>query len=212
MGDKIRADFFNPPIAELPLHYVRDWYFAAYDTGGVPRETWVYLLPRILEILASGEDIAAVGLEVSLERFDTGNAEKWSAREWQILDAFQRRYLRRNIEEGKDPLDDVLCMFALAGWPVPALLEQVAATPDEVLARKLWRDWCDGRVPGRESIWITAFWKSPGNSTVFDFYASPILRDRMEALTLDETTAADLVAKASAVVQVIEANTASGGC
>ena len=202
----IEATFFDPPISELPLSYVQDWYFAAYDPEGVPKETWAYLLPRILEILAADEDTSNLGIEVSLKRFDTGNIENWSGQEWKILNDFRHMYLDRTIEQNENFLDDAICMFSLAGWPLRELLEQVAATSDEKLAQCLWHDWCSWPAPRRESISITAFWESPGNSTVFDFYTSRKLYDRMETLALADGPNSELAAKASAVAGVIEAN------
>ena len=78
MAPRIEANFFNPPIRQLPLEYVRDWFHAAYDSNaGVAKATWAYLLPRLLEILAAGEDVSPIGLEVSLSRFCTGNTSNW---------------------------------------------------------------------------------------------------------------------------------------
>jgi len=207
MDAAIEDDFFNPPIRRLPLAYVQDWYCAAYDPEkGVPKETWVYLLPRILEILAAGEEPANVGTEIVLSRFQTGRPENWTSEEWKVLDRFQRRYLAREIQSGIIQLDDVICMFYLAGWDLEDLLDQVSSTPDAVLAERLWQDWCKGRCPGDGRIWTTAFWKSPGNSLVFEFYTSQALYDRMAACALAHDTPPELAAKASAVVCVIEAS------
>jgi hypothetical protein len=205
MDDEIEADFFNPPIRKLPLDYVRDWYSGAYDSKGVPKNTWAYLLPRILEILASGEDSSDTGLAVSLNRFGTGNPENWSTTEWRTLDSFQRMFLREIIEQKRDFLDDTICMFRLAGWPLESLLDQVTSAPSPTLARRLWNDWCSGAGPGNNSIWITPFWESPDTKTVFDFYTSRSLYDKMEALALDDETESQLAVKASAVASVIEA-------
>lgn len=203
MDADIEADFFNPPIKELPLHYLQDWFFAAYDPGGVSKGIWGYLLPRILEVVAVGEDVASVGLEVSLNRFQTGRAENWSAEEWQVLDRFQRAYLQREVaRETGEYLDDTLCMFGTAGWPLDDLFAQVAAFPDEVLARRFWNDWCRGK----HSIWIDAFWEDGGNTAAFNFYTSRVLYDRMVALVLSDDRPDELAAKASAVANVIEAN------
>ena len=206
---RIASDFFVPPIRELPLRYVQNWFDAAYSGEGVTRETWGYLLPRILEILASGEDASVTSFEISLKRFDTGSPKKWSSGEWAILDRFQREFLRYKIESGNDALDDVICMFRLAGWPLEDLLDQVALTPDATLAQRLWHDWCRGCVPGREGVWITTFWESPDNTTVFDFYTSHELYAKMEALALADDTEAELAARASAVASVIEASAPS---
>lgn len=209
MDRKIEDDFFNPPIRELPLRYVQDWFFAAYDPPGIAKVTWAYLLPRILEILAAGDDPAPVGLEVSLSRFQTGNRANWSNKEWQVLDRFQREFLRRNVAEGRDDLDGVLCMFRLAGWPLADLLDQVVSMPTALLAERFWRDWCAGHASGREDIWITTFWESPDNSTVFEFYASPSMLERFSTLALADDADPELAARAMEVAAIIESH-ASG--
>lgn len=205
MDSRIEADFFNPDIRDLPLRYVQDWYSAAYERGGVPKPTWAYLLPRILEILAAGQTLDHVGLETTLNRFDTGNPDNWSRQQWHVLDRFQRMFLRRTIAGGTDRLDDVLCMFRLGGWRLADLLDQVASADDADLAGRLWRDWCEGCVPGRESVWITSFWDAPDHVTVFDFYTSGDLRGRMEALALSDRVDPAVAARACAVVDVIDA-------
>ena len=199
MYPEIEADFLNPPIRDLPLHYLQDWYSAAYDPEGVPRHVWVYLLPRILEVLAMDEEAATVGLEVSLKRFPTGKRENWTAEEWDVLDRFQRAYLDRELGRDKDYLDDAVCMFGIAGWPLDDLFAQIAACPTDVLVRRFHHDWCTGRP----SIWVTAFWED-AEAKVLSLYASDALHGRFLDLALDETTAQDLAEKALAVAQVIE--------
>lgn len=196
MDPAIVRDFFTPPLRTLPLAYVRDWFSAAYEPDGVPRDIWTYLLPRILELLAAGEDVCPVGIELSLDRFATGKPESWSAEEWKVLDAFRRAYLARAVETGDQPLDDVLCMFSRAGWAVEDLIGQLAAMPDAMLAHGLWRGGCGG-------ISISAFWKSPANTAVYEFYTSQALFDRMEALALADDTDPKLTAKAAAVADLI---------
>jgi len=135
MTPEIEDDFFNPVIRQLPLRYVRDWFQAAYNPPGIAKGTWAYLLPRVLEILAAGEEPASVGIEVSLSRFQTGNRANWSNREWKVLDRFQRDFLRGKVERGSDAMDDVLCMFRLAGWPLTGLLDQVASMPAPTMSQ-----------------------------------------------------------------------------
>lgn len=201
MDAAIAADFFNPPIRELPLEYVQDWFNAAYSGEGISKETWAYLLPRILEILAADKYASVISLEISLRRFETGNPENWSNEEWKILDNFQRQFLAYKIGSGPDALDDVICMFQLAGWHLEGLLGQVERTSDAALAQRLWHDWCRGH----ESIWITAFWESPDNTAVFEFYTSQKLYNRMTALAFAHETAPELASRALAVASVIEA-------
>ncbi|WP_439814499.1 hypothetical protein [Zavarzinia sp. CC-PAN008] len=204
MDREIEADFFNPPIRELPLRYLQDWFFAAYDLTTMPKETWGYLLPRVLEILAAGEHVASNGLEVSLSRFDTGNPDRWSPRQWTVLDEFQRSFLRHTIDHTQDALDDVLCLFKLGGWPLASLQEQVINAPVGALVQRLWRDWCGSSAPGRECIWTTTFSPKHDRSRARAFYTSRDLHDRLMAFAFDDDTDANLCARACAVLEVIE--------
>ncbi len=99
-------------------------------------------------------------------------------------------------------------MFTLAGWSIEDLLEQVASFSDTKLAQCLWHDWYAGHAPGREGIWMTAFWEGHEKAVAFDFYTSRKLYDRMEALALADDTDAELAARASAVAGIIEAKAA----
>lgn len=205
MDPRVEADFWGPDIHEMPLHYVRDWYNAACEPEGVSQAVWGYLLPRVLEILASGQDVADVGKEVSLARFASGRPKNWSKAQWDVLDRFQRAYLERDARAGTSVLlDDTLCMFALGGWPLEALFQQITDLPDDVLAQRFWLDWCDWGLSGREAIWITAFWPDGLKDRVVGFYAAPELHARMEALALSDQAPDDVAQKASAVAQVIE--------
>lgn len=209
MDPQIAADFFKPSIADLPLNYIRDWYNAAYDPNGIAKETWTYLLPRIFEILASGEEVSPIGVEISLNRFETGNPANWASREWDVIDRFQRAYLSHKIGDSRGFIDDEICMFRLAGWPLDGILSQVSTAPDATLATRLWHDWCDGRLPGGGNVWISCFWEDSEGTQAFDFYTSRAMYDRMEALALSDDTAPDLAAKASAVADVIAIHAAS---
>ena len=206
MDPAIEADFLRPPIAALPLGYLRDWYQAAYDPAGIDQAIWTYLLPRVLEVLASGEDASPIGLEVSLNRFATGDASNWSQQQWSVLDRFQRRFLERALRSASpNPLDDVLCMFRLGGWPLDDLLRQLAEVRDEPLIERLWRDWCEV-APGHAAISITPFWEAPDRGALFGFYTSPELHDRMVTVALADDVDPVLAEKAAAVASVIEAH------
>lgn len=206
MYPEVEKDFLNPDIRDLPLHYVRDWFFAAFEGEGISRRTWGYLLPRILEILAAGEDPASVAREVSLSRFETGVRAHWSEAEWAVLDQFQRAYLEREKIPNSDYLDDTICMFGLAGWPLQGLLDQVTSWSDEVLVNRFWHDWCKGRP----SIWITAFWDEEGQKTVRQYYSSPELTERIEAYALAADTPVGMAEKALDVAAVMRAHRLSG--
>lgn len=76
-----------------------------------------YLLPRVLDALAADDCPDVIALEVSLNRFGTGNPDRWSTSQWQVLDRFQQAYIERSARRRDHSLDAVLCMFRLGGWP-----------------------------------------------------------------------------------------------
>jgi hypothetical protein len=206
MDPSLETEFLRTPLRKLPLKYLQDWYQSAYVAGGISKGTWGYLLPRIFELLAADADVSPVGIEISLNRYQTGNSENWTCREWSVIDTFRRRYLDLYVDHSQDFLDDALCMFGIAGWSVEELLEQVAAVSDERLAMRLWRDWCGWPAPGNESIWITSFWENEGRTKAWSFYTSEGLYRRMEALALSDESNPALAEKALAVASVIEVN------
>lgn len=210
-----RRDFLKLPIAELPYRFIRDWFHAPVDPPGIARSTWVYFLPRVLEIMALSRDVSDVCLETTLKRYETGNPDNWSAAQWAVLDRFQRLYLQCAMGPREDnmpssdyetQLDTVLCMFRLGGWSLDSLLEQVAAMSDAMLAERLWYDWCEGSPPGCEAVRITSFWPARDKEHIRAWYTSPMLGERMEALALADDTSPDLANQAMAVADVITAS------
>ena len=204
MEPEIEADFFSHAARDLPLPYVRDWFFAAADPE-VPKATWRFLLPRVLEILAWGEDDpSSVGIEVSLSRFPTGDRDQWTGAQWSVLERFAAMFLDAQKTNSTDYLDDVLCMFGLARFDLDPLLARLDGWSETELATKLHRDW---HLPyGGGSIWITAFWEAPLNTRVFEWYTSRRLYDRMEAYGLHDDTPRDIAERALAVADTIRAN------
>ncbi|KIC40002.1 hypothetical protein RA27_17080 [Ruegeria sp. ANG-R] len=191
MYPEIEDHFFEPDIRDLPLHYVKDWFFAASDPL-VSLALSRYLLPRVMELLAQGQEIADVGLEVSLKRFGTGLPDRWTAREAEIINRFTQLYLDRFKASDPAPpdnyLDDALCMFASAGQDPDPLLSYVWSWSDADLFGRLAHDWnMAGHFP---SIWSTAFWSEdefslPGQATrakqVAKWYRSPEMMARAAA-------------------------------
>lgn len=200
MEPEIERDFFTPPIDSLPLAYLNDWYFAAYRGSGISKSIWIYLLPRIFEVLAVGQEPSHTGIEVTLDRFPTGTPSPWTDAQWQVIDRFQRAFLAREIAEGTESLDAVLCMFANGGWPLDDLFAQLRATPDATLVERLSRAWCNGTP----YIWLTAFWPKAVEQQVLAHYTSPAMSDRFETIIMSDTTAPDIMEQALVLFDLIE--------
>lgn len=200
MEDSIRNDFFNHPPHDLPYYYVRDWFFAAVDYP-ISKRLWRFLLPRILEILACGEDPAMVALEVSLSRFPTGDRAQWSDQEWRVLDRFQRLLLKEcETARPDDMVDDVLCMFALAGWPADELFGQFFDWPEDMLLRKLERDWLSWGGQGG-SVSVTHFWNDMPKAR--QHWSSPKLEKRLLDIAMNDQTPPERAALAFRLCDVL---------
>ncbi len=193
MYPEIRKDFFNHGQANLPLNYIQDWFFAAAEIP-MKKSSWRFVLPRTLEILASGQEPSNTGIEVSLSRFETGDPNNWSSEEWAVLDEFQKLFLTRFDLVYDEFLDDIICMFATAGWKIESLFTQVFEWPTEKLVKQLWKDWCNYPNP---DIWITAFWSD--DAAPKNFYCSKELIEKITSYALDESTPSELSEKAIAV-------------
>lgn len=184
------ALFFRTPRRALPVTFFDDWYSAAFSAPAAP-ELRRYLLPRVLELMAQGVSLG-LGTELMLYRFDTGVPDLWSPAEQEVIARFVRLFL--DLQAVPDSpwgcLDDVLCMFALAGHDMEPLLAQVRAWPDAALVTKLHADWCRS---GGLWLWHTAFWNSkrPGvaeaEAQVMAWYRAPWLRDRCFDACCDDT-------------------------
>ena len=57
-----------------------------------------------------------------------------------VLDEFQRLFLSIPDLRDDDCLDDILCMFAIAGWDINDLFTQILEWPTDKLVKKLWKD------------------------------------------------------------------------
>ncbi len=203
MYPEIETDFLNHSPRELTEAYIRDWYFAAVagENGRVvhkPIANWV--MPRVLEMLAQGAEPASVGDEVVLQRLAAGDSTRWNDNQNHVLERFQWAYID-NLPNCDDRvmLDDVLCMFALAGFETPPLTDHLMGWSDAALVNTLWRDWVS--IYNHRSIWRTAFWEAnelPAQH-IWNWYLSEDLQERMTRIALDDEVNDQLCRRASDV-------------
>ncbi|MBB3196863.1 hypothetical protein [Roseateles terrae] len=117
----------------LPLAKLTARHFYEYNTAAKgpeqPADEVKYLLPRMLELLADGQDIHH-SLEISLRRVESCEAGSFSDTETAVLNRFALAYFRQMLT-GAGPhgdqrlLDDtisVLLMFHIAGLNIEPLL------------------------------------------------------------------------------------------
>lgn len=182
MDPRIEADFLQRPARELPLDYVRDWYFAAFAED-ISHSHVAWFLPRVMELLAEGKEVAAVGHEVVLQRLPmTGFPERWPARQVDAVNRFALALFESKLmspdTKGLQDLDSWLCMFGEGGLDIDPMLRRLEGLPDNDLVEILYRTW---DVAWRGTLRFDAFWsREPARSTAWNWYTSDALLERME--------------------------------
>lgn len=119
------------PLKRIPAAYLYEYNCSA--KGGTQSAPEVgYFLPRMLELLASGEEIHH-SIEISLDRLGRCPKDSWTAEEQAVLDRFAKACFDVLLRHGPctsdrrrafldDPLS-VLLMFDIGGLDVGPLLE-----------------------------------------------------------------------------------------
>lgn len=186
MDPKIEADFLNRTARDLPLDYVRDWYFAAF-ADDISHNHVAWFLPRVMELLADGQEFAHAGDEVAFQRLPrTGFPDRWPERQVAAVNRFALAYLEMKLATdtplGWGELDHLLCMFGEGGIDIAPLLDRLDALSDDDLASLLHRTWVyehSGSIP------FDAFWsREPARTMAWNWYTSAALMERMERAAL----------------------------
>lgn len=221
MDPEIEARILDWPQDAIPKTDIADWYFAASENP-FPRSVARWFLPRVLELLAEGEDVASVGNEVALRRLaDAGFPEKWPEDDAAFLtrfgatlaEAVARAQGQSDEPVGRAGLQETVCMLALGGVDVAPAIAALDALPTGLLARALAEDWAWPRT----GYFVDAFWEEgAAKDMVFGWLTGEALLERMLAHGMTENdgdpTRAAALQVAEAILQWREwMGTADGG-
>lgn len=182
MSADAEANFLLCAARDLPDRYVREWYNGAYDSS-LTHDHVAWFLPRVMEMLAAGQDIALAGLEVVFSRLPfAGFPAQWSKEEVEAVNRFALAFfeakLYENAPAGMSDIDSWLCMVGQGGIDIMPLLGLMDTFSDSDLADLLYRNWF---YDGRGALPSNAFWTvEPAKTLVWNWYRSPELASRME--------------------------------
>lgn len=152
---------------------------------GIDRAAWGWILPRILEVMASGDGTDYAGMILPLRHFDqTGQPDGWSQAEWRVLDRFATLYVETFAPV--HGLDDVFCKLFTGGWAFDELARHALAQSDDWLARALWSQVHPYNAKPNRFV-VSAFWPDAGKAQMRAFLSDKALCDRMteHAMSLD---------------------------
>jgi hypothetical protein len=169
MDPRLAAEMQATPARALSETHVREWYGAAFASDPTYAQV-AWFLPRVLEMLSDGKDVAHVGDEVVFARLPpTGFPDRWPERQVAVLNRFALAYLEMRLvsEQPLDwgELDRLLCMFGQGGFDMGPLLGRLDTLSDRDLAAILHESWYyleSGTIP------VDAFWsREPAKSQVW---------------------------------------------
>lgn len=159
-----------------------------------------WLLPRMMELIAQGEDIDYKN-NLALNRLKLGGfPEDWSAEEVALIQRFGEVTCAEAVKQrwaagqGMRPaLDDYLCMCARAPLDIPWVLQAVSECADADLVMALHPE------PRTPSILFTTFWErdegftpEPAIEQILAWYRSPIMLARMTDVAADTGQPAEI--------------------
>ncbi len=182
MDRAIEADFLKRKARDLPDNYISEWYNGAYDNS-MSHDHVAWFLPRVMELLAAGKEIAVVGQEVVLSRLPfAGFPDQWSKEEVSAINRFAHALfdakLAEKVPPGLQDIDSWLCMIGQGGIDISPMLRQLETLTDDDLADLLYRDWF---YEGLGCLPCNAFWSvEPAKTLAWNWYTSPALAARME--------------------------------
>lgn len=177
MAPALAAEILATPARALTPHHLREWLAAAYDNRP-ERAPLLWLLPRMFELLAEGQEISHLGPEVVLARLPaTGFPESWPQDEVDAVQSFCLALFDQKLA-AREGIDGWLCMIARSGLDIRPFLDRLWALPDADLAALLDACWIKPGPVGR--IPFTAFWSDvPARAEVWAWYTAPELASRL---------------------------------
>lgn len=142
----IIAGMLATPLHEISAEDVREYNWCVDLEGEeeAVRTGVLYLLPRIMELLAEGETLASSDPCLALRRLGQRNTREALAPQRQdVIDRFFDAFLRASSTDSDD-LETALVLAVLGGGETERLLCAIAAVPDPATAislaymRRLW--------------------------------------------------------------------------
>jgi hypothetical protein len=155
----------NVPLRELNRS---DTNHFLSEAGDFKRHEVRYMLPRILDLFADGEDPHAAGLECCLGCLErTGYPDYWRPEERRVIEAFLLALIDQTLTEEsyteEASLDGVLCMAANANADLAPILAYLDQADETALARAVAFDFDLIGGLGEDGNLVNAFWESAGS-------------------------------------------------
>lgn len=166
---------------DLTVAQINNWYGSAFASEPTKAQV-AWLLPRVMEIIAEGGEIASFGNEVAFKRLPlSGFPQRWTQEEVRAVEAFAHAafdaFVTKRITTEFLDFDGWLCMFSFSGIPLEPFLTRLDDLPDNLLFEHLRRGPFH---PSRNTVNFTPFWlDSPQRNLVRGWYTSNAMLERL---------------------------------
>ena len=161
MPPDVARQMQSMPVSEIPLDWLRTWYGSAvaFEIGYRKNHPMRWLLPRVMDLLASGHDVDDYQCDMALNRLRySGFPAEWDDADAKLVRDFCVALCRHRLEcaewDSLGPtLDDYLCMAARAPVDLRPVLRELETCDTANLAHALHPD-----RHGPTVLWTT-FWE-----------------------------------------------------
>ena len=150
------ARLIATPVRNIQKELIEEWLNAAFTT--TPSETdAIWLLPRLMELVAQDIELNTAGAEVTFRRIgDFRPVSAWQPKSKALFEEFAIEVFQARLLQADPRIDETLCMFSNAGMDMSPLLYSMEAMELTQLARSLSAELTLGFNLGTDAFWENA--------------------------------------------------------
>lgn len=188
MDPGFARQMLGTPVKQMTLEQIQEWYDAAKQSD-LPRSFIYWLLPRTMDFLAQGKDVAGVGNEIAFQHFtETTRVPSWQEPQKALFLAFSCALMEARLDQPLPEFDENLCMIAKSGIEMQIVLDRLTQAHPLRLAKAVLAESSFGlTLLGRDAFWTDG----PAREAVRNWTQDAGIADRLMqwAMTQDDDTA-----------------------
>ncbi len=188
MDPDLAHQMLATPAERMTLDHIQEWYDAAKQTD-LPLTFVYWHLPRTLDFLAQGKDVAMVGNEIAFAHFtEQTQVPQWPDPQRELFMQFACAFMDARLDQKSPELDANLCMIAKSGIDMTLVLDRLNTAHPLRLAKAILAN----SIHGVYGLGNDAFWTDgPAREAVRNWPQNAGIADRLMqwTLTQDDDTA-----------------------
>jgi len=198
MAPKTARAMLDSAVGDISLDQILEWYGAAKDRDLSANHVF-WMLPRVLDFIARGEDIAFCGNQIAFRHFRNASLmPQWPKSEKALFQEYAAAFMDARLDQRYPELDLNFCMFAKSGVEMGEVLARLDQCDPLRFSKAIIAEAYNGALRiGRDAFWED----SPALDAICNWLADPKLADRLMTWAMaHEGEDADLVWRAAGLV------------